>query len=258
MAEGKKSFLLGSATLVVWGGVTSTQADEDALNDWWTNEHLPERLSIPGFLRARRYACRDDSTKSTEYMTFYEVSKLDVLTSEPYMEKLNNPTPGTKQHLPTLATMNRAACQLVHSESRIHLNGCMSGLGATVALLVLSLPAGLETVNIWQGFIFDAFDKMQKSDKSIMSLHLVREDAAATQPGSTSQSYINSNLKSSEDRGIIRWVMLLEFSRRWDATHEGVRDVLKPVIDELSGASEAQKDVTFDIHVYDLMCSVNS
>ncbi|KAF2240504.1 hypothetical protein BU26DRAFT_572689 [Trematosphaeria pertusa] len=48
--------LLGSAALILWGAISpSSRTDEAALNDWWTNEHLPERLRLPGFRRARRY-----------------------------------------------------------------------------------------------------------------------------------------------------------------------------------------------------------
>lgn len=99
------SLLLGTSCLVVYGTVNSSKVNEVALNDWWTNEHLPERLSTPGFLRARRYCYRDEAQNTTDYLTLYETETLETLTSEAYMDKLNNPTPGTSEHVPTLATV---------------------------------------------------------------------------------------------------------------------------------------------------------
>ena len=44
--------LLGSAVLVNWGGIV--QDNEIEYNDWQSKEHMPERISLPGFLRGLR------------------------------------------------------------------------------------------------------------------------------------------------------------------------------------------------------------
>ena len=196
-----KVFLLGTAALVIWGDVNSNQVDEPALNDWWTNEHLPERLSIPGFQRARRYYSPNDSASQTKYLTLYEASDLNVLTSIAYMEKLNNPTEGTKQHIPTLATMQRSACKLVYSEARQDLRLCGTGLGATAAMFVLSLPASDETTGDLKGVLSKAFSAMQSSSKSAMNLIILEEDKAATEPGSSTRSYLDVKLIPTDEGG---------------------------------------------------------
>lgn len=49
----------GGEDLILWGCIDSATTDEDALNHWWTYEHLPERLRLPGVQRARRYHALD-------------------------------------------------------------------------------------------------------------------------------------------------------------------------------------------------------
>ena len=119
MSQSRPSLLLGRSCLVVYGSVNRSKVNEVTLNDWWTNEHLPERLSIPGFLRARRYCALNESMNKTDYLTLYETASLETLTSEAYMDKLNNPTPGTSEHVPTLATVSE-----VNDEIRFGSNGC--------------------------------------------------------------------------------------------------------------------------------------
>src|SRR5689334_329520 len=104
--------------LILWGEVDSDTTDENALNDWWTNEHLPERLRLPGFLRARRYCSLESIERKREYLAWYEVSDVQDLVSEKYLYALNNPTPKTKQFMPCLSTMNRSACR-VHQQQNV-------------------------------------------------------------------------------------------------------------------------------------------
>jgi len=60
---------------------------------WYQCEHLPERLAVPGFLFGRRL---NKVYSSPRFFTFYVTETPDVLTSAPYIERLNNPTPLTQ------------------------------------------------------------------------------------------------------------------------------------------------------------------
>lgn len=52
-------------------------------NDWYDNEHIPNRVHhIPGFLSARRFVVFEDQPK---YLTLYDLESVDVLTSEAYL-----------------------------------------------------------------------------------------------------------------------------------------------------------------------------
>ena len=229
-----QSFLNGMAALVVWGDVDSTKVDEASLNDWWTNEHLPERLSIRGFLRARRYYEPNELSNRTKYLTLYEVSSVDTLTSEAYMEKLNNPTPSTEKHLPTLAAMQRPACRVAHSEVRHDLRTCGTGVGGTMAMFVLSLPPDDTTASTLRRLLSKAFRTTQRTNKSAMTLNILQEDRAATEPGSSSQSYLNVNIKPTTNASMVKWVMLFEFPSTARQAVDGVQKMLNPVMNELS------------------------
>ena len=82
-------------------------ADHD---DWQTHEHFPERLSIPGFLRASRWVADGGSPR---YLVLYEVSDVPVLSSAPYLERLNNPTPWTARMMANFRGMARGFCRIV-------------------------------------------------------------------------------------------------------------------------------------------------
>ena len=75
---------------------------------WFQGEHLIERLGVPGFLYRRRHAA---ISGSSGYFNFYLVESPAVLTSEPYLERLDHPTPMTKKIMSEIfINMNRTVC----------------------------------------------------------------------------------------------------------------------------------------------------
>jgi hypothetical protein len=102
--------LLGQAVLAFWSDIDPTHEAE--FNDWYTNEHLPERVGVPGFLRGRRYAKTTDSQTVQKYFTLYEVEHLSTLSSAPYLERLDNPTSWTRKMIPLFLNGNRIACAI--------------------------------------------------------------------------------------------------------------------------------------------------
>jgi len=75
---------------------------------WFQGEHLLERLAVPGFLFGRRHAA---ISGSAGYFNFYLVESPAVLTSKPYLERLDNPTPMTKRVMAEIfINMNRTVC----------------------------------------------------------------------------------------------------------------------------------------------------
>lgn len=84
--------LLGEAAMVAWYDIAPEATSEH--DDWHSHEHMPERLGIPGFLRGRRWVA---PSGSPQYFVMYEVENFETLTSKPYLERLNNPTPWSKK-----------------------------------------------------------------------------------------------------------------------------------------------------------------
>jgi len=66
--------------------------EETEWNNWYDNEHIPDRLGIPGFLSARRFIRIGDESKGfitkgePKYITLYDINSTDVLKSEPYLK----------------------------------------------------------------------------------------------------------------------------------------------------------------------------
>ena len=81
-------------------------------DDWHTHEHLPERLSIPGFLRGTRWIAERGQPR---YFVLYEVEQLATLTSSAYLERLNNPSPWTSKMMPHYRGMTRGFCSVAAS-----------------------------------------------------------------------------------------------------------------------------------------------
>lgn len=64
--------------------------------EWHNCEHMPERVSIPGFIEGRRYRAALDGPT---FFMCYVTQEPDVLSSAPYLAALNRPTPWTQEAL---------------------------------------------------------------------------------------------------------------------------------------------------------------
>jgi hypothetical protein len=56
-------------------------ANEADFNRWYEEEHLDERMAIPGFINARRFTALEGGPK---YLALYDLESSDVLQSAPY------------------------------------------------------------------------------------------------------------------------------------------------------------------------------
>lgn len=96
--------------LAIWN---DRRADAEAEYEmWYRGEHLPERVSIPGFRASWRYRAVEGEP---EYFTFYETATPEVLFSEAYVARVENPTALTRRIMSgiftnaTRALLTRAA-----------------------------------------------------------------------------------------------------------------------------------------------------
>ena len=56
-------------------------ADETDFNRWYEEEHLEERMAIPGFINARRFTALEGGPK---YLALYDLESPEVLQSTSY------------------------------------------------------------------------------------------------------------------------------------------------------------------------------
>ena len=87
----------GSALLIVF---TDVDIENDAeFNAWYNEEHVPERLSAPGFLDAARYEALRGGPR---YLAVYELESVDALHTDEYLRMSQNPTEWTKRMSPNV------------------------------------------------------------------------------------------------------------------------------------------------------------
>jgi hypothetical protein len=128
--------LLGQAAMLLSFDVAAEAIAEH--DDWHTHEHLPERLAIPGFLRGTRWVALRGAPR---YFVLYEVARLDVLTSDAYLQRLNNPTPWTSKIMPHYRAMSRGFCAVSGSFG--------FGLGHVAVLLRFKPPSAAAPTRAW-------------------------------------------------------------------------------------------------------------
>ena len=126
--------LLGKAAMTLWFDIEGL-APEDH-DHWHTHEHFIERMSIPGFLRGSRWVA---DAGTPRYFVLYEVADIEVLSSQAYLARLNQPSPWTSRMMPHYRGMTRAFCRV------------RASLGAGVARAGLTLrfePATQDTAGL--------------------------------------------------------------------------------------------------------------
>lgn len=119
--------LAGSGVLAIWNGIAPGH-DADLLR-WHVGEHIPERLSVPGFLRARRYRAVD---AAPAYFNFYEVEGPEVLQSAAYLARLDDPSAWTRRVIPHFTDTARILCRVVESRG--------AGIGGFVCAIRFDAP----------------------------------------------------------------------------------------------------------------------
>jgi len=92
--------------LAIWNNVAPGR--EADFETWFQGEHLQERLGVPGFIYGRRHQA---ISGASAFFNFYLVESPAVLTSQPYIERLDNPTPMTRTIMTEVfRDMNRTLC----------------------------------------------------------------------------------------------------------------------------------------------------
>lgn len=102
--------LLGQAAMLLLFDIVQEAIPEH--DEWHTHEHLPERLSIPGFVRGTRWVQLHGQPR---YFVMYEVEQLATLTSKAYLERLNNPSAWTTKMMSHYRGMARGFCTVTGS-----------------------------------------------------------------------------------------------------------------------------------------------
>jgi hypothetical protein len=211
--------LRSTAAMVLFYDIDGDSADHD---DWHSYEHFHERLSVPGFLRATRWVALEGTPK---YMVTYEVSGVDVATSEGYLDRLNNPTSWTSEMMPRFRGMTRGFCHIMASSG--------FGLGnIAVALRFVPEEGSAERLSGW---IADHILPAMVSRRGMVGAHLLQP--APPPPMTREQSL----------RGRDNAMPWLIFATAYDAA-AGTRAASKHLCSDALRDKGASADITLDTY----------
>ena len=107
---------IGNTVLVVTMDVD--QADEEEFNRWYNEQHLPERMAIPGYVSARRFKLEvDNNNNALKYLCILEMEDGSPLQSEMYQDQNAHPTELSLRVNETIKARTRGLYQQVFPEA---------------------------------------------------------------------------------------------------------------------------------------------
>ncbi len=182
--------LAGEGAICIWNGIADGMREE--FYAWHVNEHMPERVGIPGFLRGRRYIACEPKT-SPEFFTLYETLSPQVTTGHDYLTRLNNPTPWTRKVTPDFRKTARALTRVAASFG--------PGSGGIIATLRFALSPGPEEDMRLQALAADLLPKLATRPE-ITGVHLCQTDEAASEV-KTAESRARTDIEAAPNSVIL-------------------------------------------------------
>ena len=106
---------MSAAVLITYMNIPAE--DEAEFNDWYTNEHVAERVDLPGFKSAYRFRATDGAPR---YFAYYETDGLEALTTPTYKAILAEQTDWSKRVMARFQDFGRMCGPLVLRAGRGH------------------------------------------------------------------------------------------------------------------------------------------
>jgi len=151
-------------------------SEERDFNQWYDKEHIIERVSIPGFLEARRYVAVAAEPK---YLNFYTTETLDVLRSPDYLKALQNPTAWTRHHVSKFRNFTRAVARVSASRGQ--------GRGGALAFSRIR-PSGADKTELRNAVTAELDAVLDR----MISAHLLESDPELSKPADAAAPDIGS------------------------------------------------------------------
>jgi hypothetical protein len=167
------------------------EGSEEEFNRWYQQEHLSDRLGVPGFNSARRYRGID---AQPAFMAVYECESIGVLSSQAYRERLASPTAWTRKVMPSFRNMLRSACRQTWSAG--------DGLGGWAIVAPCKPVPGGEGAA--RRFIAEHLAQALMQSAATVRLSLWEADAAVT-GGPSPEMALRGGADQNAD-----WVVFLE------------------------------------------------
>ena len=141
----------GTGLLVVWCEVG--EDDEPEFNRWYNDEHLAERLSVPGILSVARYEAVSSGPK---HLAVYELENSAVMESPEYREMRQNPTEWSKRMSPDVigSVYIRNVYEMIHPRALTD-EIADSPMAPALQIGRMDIPPGVESEwNRWYDTVY--------------------------------------------------------------------------------------------------------
>jgi len=97
-----------SGAVAIWHDIAPEGMDE--FYAWHGQEHMPERVSIPGFNCGRRFLARQ---ADLQFFNLYETQSPEVVRGPEYKARLDSPTPRTLSAVKHFRNVARSLCRVL-------------------------------------------------------------------------------------------------------------------------------------------------
>jgi hypothetical protein len=181
--------LAGKGAVAIWHDIA--HEGREPFYAWHGQEHMPERLAIPGFLRGRRYVAIEGAP---EFFNLYETASTAVLTGPAYLARLNAPTPWTVATVQHFRHVARSLCDVALS-----IGDGLGGLCATFRYDIDDGRAGAHRVSMGA-----ALRDLARTTQ-VAAAHLLVADEAASAIETAER-----RARGGERNAIPRWIVLVE------------------------------------------------
>jgi hypothetical protein len=182
--------LFGEGLIAIWADIKAEGVE--TYYAWHDNQHVAERVGIPGFIRGRRYVAVDATPR---WYMMYETVSPQVQVGTDYLNRLDNPTEWTRDAIRWFENTTRSLTRIVFSQAK--------GDGAEL------IAAGIDAPG-------DALERLRRHllvgvlpelylDHGVIGVHWCETDRA----GST----IETAEKKGRPVGVCDAVVLVETSR---------------------------------------------
>jgi hypothetical protein len=232
----------GTGVLAIWSDAVAEHEEE--FNSWYTNQHLPERVGVPGFRRGRRYV--KDAPGELRYFTLYETADIHVLESGPYLERLNNPTDWTRRVLPYFRNGSRLAMVVTSSAG-----AGIGGLAATI-----SFSPGEGRAAELRSWTVTAGEQLRAQHPDLTGWHLCESDDEVTQAKAGTEEARASRPNAAAAPAVAvrrspRWMVMVE------ATERPALEAAGELLSGDSGVAAQGAEAVGEFHRYRLMIALS-
>ena len=190
----------GKGILGMWIDLLPETVDE--CDNWHIREHIPERIDVPGFNRARRYIALEGTPR---YHAMYETDAIETLATPAYTNITAKPTDWAMRMRKDYRNAHRGVFRVTGSVGR-GFGGCIASIrfapqdgkaeGLRSWLLGETLPALIE-------------------ERCVLGAHLWESDPAL-------RAELTAKRAAGRDDKVVDWVLTVEATQRRE-----IEDALK-------------------------------